>query len=759
VKPLFDKLQSLEISSMGPGPASDRAGGSSNLGELTERVIRRADKLRDEWSALHHKRRLRLTPLNHFRETLVTRHMETARSCESDRKVVGGGYVSWPVVRHRLVLRISATLRSGALIWALRKRPWSFLDCGLAEGPQNMNQRLSLDPGSSKRFLSSVLRQIKRQLCGSVGDQVGPQWVPDLIRIRQEVENERLDLNAVMNRLVKLTQRVVDAGGAGVWLFGSNEIFYCAGAGSASNDERLRLDVISMLATSCQLGKDSPLPLREPTATGTAYDAGYDPASVKSLLVAPIHQGQGIAGALAAFSDQPSAFTECDADNIHVLADVLGPALSKAAEKGLQQGVALEAVALLQLIERIIPGLQRMLAGDERERHSTQSYPQREPEPELPTISMNATLLQAAEKARAVEAIGGAWTELEQTSPAPPEDSETSAELEDAEVSRKQVWAVFKNKVVEPSTLWTVVRHRCEHAVAFAGTYSSRTVKLLRRARSFLLTRNKEAGGQVWHTVRDSFDFPPLTTNAVKRALRWTKTSISKAETTAIARLQILFRFQPGRRALRTAAPALAMLILTITFLILKTGLLSPAHTVASRSRTGAQENTSPLNARNPEYREPAGSAAIATAGTPEAHMAGLFGISPPLQVSHMRVTDRATEEAVRTLSRYELAGLSRRAVYGDDSAAFEIGMAYEIGRRVPQSCTTAAQWVARAAEEGNAAAQYNLGLRYRDADGVRVNDKEAIKWLQKAAQQSSDAQVALAVLTTHQARVVLSRP
>jgi very-short-patch-repair endonuclease len=60
--PLFDKLQSLEISNMGQGLDPDRAGGSSNLGELTERVIRRADELRNEWSALHNKRRLRSHP-------------------------------------------------------------------------------------------------------------------------------------------------------------------------------------------------------------------------------------------------------------------------------------------------------------------------------------------------------------------------------------------------------------------------------------------------------------------------------------------------------------------------------------------------------------------------------------------------------------------------------------------------------------------------------------------------------------------------
>jgi hypothetical protein len=60
MKPISDKLQSLEIP--GKGPASDHANGSSNLGELTERVMRRADELRQEWSAPRDKRRLRSQP-------------------------------------------------------------------------------------------------------------------------------------------------------------------------------------------------------------------------------------------------------------------------------------------------------------------------------------------------------------------------------------------------------------------------------------------------------------------------------------------------------------------------------------------------------------------------------------------------------------------------------------------------------------------------------------------------------------------------
>ena len=116
----------------------------------------------------------------------------------------------------------------------------------------------------------------------------------------------------------------------------------------------------------------------------------------------------------------------------------------------------------------------------------------------------------------------------------------------------------------------------------------------------------------------------------------------------------------------------------------------------------------------------------------------------PPLEVSHRRVTDPATLSATQQLSPYELKGLRRRARYGDDSAAFTLGMAYEIGRFVPQNCVEATRWVTTAAEAGDAAAQYNLGLRYRDGDGVRANRAESVKWLRKAARRNRQAKLAL---------------
>jgi hypothetical protein len=102
-------------------------------------------------------------------------------------------------------------------------------------------------------------------------------------------------------------------------------------------------------------------------------------------------------------------------------------------------------------------------------------------------------------------------------------------------------------------------------------------------------------------------------------------------------------------------------------------------------------------------------------------------------------------------LSRYEIETLRRQAQYGDDSAAFALGMAYEVGRFVPQNCKEAARWVASAAEEGNAAAQYNLGLRYRDGDGVPIDLFLSDHWLRKAAAHSNKrASLASKLFTSH---------
>jgi GAF domain/Sel1 repeat len=204
-------------------------------------------------------------------------------------------------------------------------------------------------------------------------------------------------------------------------------------------------------------------------------------------------------------------------------------------------------------------------------------------------------------------------------------------------------------------------------------------------------------------------------------------------------------------RALRAVAIATPVWLLAViaALLLLDTWRYESFH--------GAQVMSTP----NPSTAEasvistPPRSAISATAASEDTKkIRNIEPQSPPpsasVVVSHERVTDPSTSSIVQQLSRYEINGLRRRAKYGDDSAAFTLGMAYEIGRHVHQNCAEAARWVKTAAEEGNTAAQYNLGLRYRDGDGVAADRTESAKWLRTAAaHKNREAKLALQMLAS----------
>jgi hypothetical protein len=471
----------------------------------------------------------------------------------------------------------------------------------------------------------------------------------------------------------------------------------------------LRLEVLSKLGDACELTEDSASRLSNQPTIAAGHDTN-DSGDTNSLLVEPIHQGPNVAGALAVLSDECNAFTEGDVANLRVLADLLGQALCKAADAGLQESVALQPAAMLQLIERIIPALKRMLESDVCARRLTHRFLQREPRYEPPSSCIHAKQFpesyRSNQETGATEAMEGTRTGLDQEPPL--EDLLSSSVLRKISVPRIGVWAALKSKGTETSILWPLVCRKWQRTVALVSKYASGTGLTM------------VAPGSP-HPAEDS----------ILHAVKITPT-----------RFQKFLHARSSLGAFLKVTSVMAIPAIVITFLTLKTGLHPPAQISVFSSRTNTRDNT--LSA--------------AKSDTPEAPGAEPFAMSAAIQVSHLHITDRATEAAVRILSRYEMAGLLRRAEYGDDSAAFQMGMAYEIGRGVPQRCANAAQWVARAAGEDNAAAQYNLGLRYRDGDGVAVDEDEAIKWLQKAAsRQNPEAQVALGALTAHHARIVSS--
>src|SRR6202008_4935594 len=121
--------------------------------------------------------------------------------------------------------------------------------------------------GSVARTLSALFHRIgRRNLRVRTRDWNSPETLTCLKQI-QETTSEAIDPDMVMDRIVKLTWKELRADGTGVWLFTDNETFLGAGAGQASNSERLRLALLSTLVTSWQVSEGSLTQVGKPAAS------------------------------------------------------------------------------------------------------------------------------------------------------------------------------------------------------------------------------------------------------------------------------------------------------------------------------------------------------------------------------------------------------------------------------------------------------------------------------------------------------------
>jgi len=627
-----------------------------------------------------------------------------------------------------------------------------------------MSQRFTIDRSSFEQVLcaTSLIQQLNRQVRnGHVPDQDNPQPLSDLVEAQLAIETETIDLEAAMNRVVGLAVKLSRATGAATWLFSGREFVYRAGTGSGANDERLQLDTLSELASICGPSDHSIQNRHESNHWSPAYDAIHYPGSVKSLLVAPIYHGRSVAGALAVFSVEFNAFTECDATNARLLSGLLTHALGKAAEAELKQNVSLERATMLQAIDQLIPALRTLAKKKKRESHGS---PNR-----LPPL---CTELEPGSKLTAVRAPGTSTQEpgdgVLESSDSPSAlrvvTDRTEFELTDrlmmltgardvADNSLPPAYPAPEPKRARESTCAIVppnILTLCSEALAAAATVQRDSPFWLRtgltelahrqlsKARFWLVTTRDTLGGLLAiatyrlrpSPVRLRLKLPiwsltgltELAHRQLSKARFWLVTTTDTlGGFLAIATYQLRpsapVRLRLKLPRLSTAVVPAAVLLIMLAFLLSTTRASHPSNAAVAPSETST-------------------AAKLMTTTEPSQDLHQRSGPFPAFKLSHMQVTDPAMSSALRNLTGHEIVGLRRRAAYGDDSAALLLGMAYETGHLVPQNCIKAREWVTESANEGNAAAQYNLGLRYRQGDGVPVNQEVGAQWLRKAAAQ-----------------------
>lgn len=229
-----------------------------------------------------------------------------------------------------------------------------------------MAQRFTLDRQSFEQFLAaaSLVQQFQKQAVGSGGRDTFAQPLLELVDTQKAIDSGRMDVDSAIERIVRLTLRVVGGEGTAVWLFSNDEFVYRAGSGrNASQDERLRLTVLARVAAICEPSRES-FPGQREWAKG-AGDSGYFPGAVRSLIVGPIYQNGTVVGALAGFSSDFNAFDQRDAGNIRLLSGLIGNAMEHSRVAQTQSVVALPRQQVLRLIEQIVPTLQKLIRKEE----------------------------------------------------------------------------------------------------------------------------------------------------------------------------------------------------------------------------------------------------------------------------------------------------------------------------------------------------------------------------------------------------------
>jgi hypothetical protein len=583
-----------------------------------------------------------------------------------------------------------------------------------------MSQRFTIDRSSFEQVLcaTSLIQQLNRQVRnGHVPDQDAPQPLSDLVEAQLAIETEAIDLEAAMNRVVGLAVKLSRATGAATWLFSGHEFVYRAGTGSGANDERLQLDTLSELVSICGLSDHSIHDAHESNHWSPAYDAIHDPGSVKSLLVAPIYHGRSVAGALAVFSVEFNAFTECDATNVSLLSGLLTHALGKAAEAELKQNVSLERATMLLAIDQLVPVLRKLA----KEKHESHGSPNR-----LPPLF---TELEPGSKLTTVRAAGASTQE--------PGDG--VLESSDSPSALRVVTDRTEFELTDRLMMQTGTRDVADNASPLA--YPAPEPKRARESTRAIVPPNiltlcSEALAAAATVQRDS-PFWSLTglTELAQRQLSKARFWLVTTTDTLGGLLAIAtYHLRPSAPVrLRLKLPRLSTVVVLAAVLLIMLVFLFPI----TRASHPSDAVVAPSEAST--------AAKLMTTTEPSQDLHQRSGSFPAFKLSHLQVTDPAMSSALRNLSRHEIVGLRHRAAYGDDSAALLLGMAYETGHLVPQNCIKAREWVTESANEGNAAAQYNLGLRYRQGDGVPVNQEVGAQWLRKAAAQKySQAQLAL---------------
>lgn len=238
-------------------------------------------------------------------------------------------------------------------------------------GPADLKQELTspprkpaLDEESFQQLLSAahIIQEHNDKLLAKEPKAGSAETLAEIVETRKLVLTGEPDLRGAAGLIVARLLRITKSSGVAIGILDKNQLTYLAGSGSAAGESGEQVAVKSSLSGPClQTGK---ILRRADVATGPQLAPEFRrDHTVRSLIAVPIHRETRVAGVVELRFAAINGFTEDDVYACELMAALMTEALARADELDKKEALAAEREAMLQILEKIKPQLEK-LAGE-----------------------------------------------------------------------------------------------------------------------------------------------------------------------------------------------------------------------------------------------------------------------------------------------------------------------------------------------------------------------------------------------------------
>jgi putative methionine-R-sulfoxide reductase with GAF domain len=223
-----------------------------------------------------------------------------------------------------------------------------------------------LDEGSFQQLLAAayVVQAHNDRLVVRKRKPDGTHTLSEIAETQRLVQTQQLGLQAATQLIAERLQQITNASGIAIGIVEGDELVYRAATGSAAGEAGSRGPLDSSLSANClnsgQILQCSNVKKDSVLSAELCRERG-----VKSLVAAPVYHKGKVAGVLELRFAKINAFVEHDVRTSQLMAGLVTEAIAGEAELEWKQELAAERASMLEVLDRIKPQLERLVADPE----------------------------------------------------------------------------------------------------------------------------------------------------------------------------------------------------------------------------------------------------------------------------------------------------------------------------------------------------------------------------------------------------------